>query len=135
MRTLTVLSLFIILIDDVYVITTTTSSSCCLHACIPFCTMRWSHSVDPGAELDRAHCSAPSAHYDFLHGHYLLLRSMMADDEEELDRLRDELEGMQDVSWSKSLLPRSSSTTNSDAPVSAIQFDLDYENKIDILTG
>ena len=48
----------------------------------------------------------------------------MADDEEELDRLRDELEGMQDVSWSKSLLPRSSSTTNSDAPVSAIQFDL-----------
>ena len=47
----------------------------------------------------------------------------MADDEEELDRLRDELEGMQDVSWSKSLSPRSSST-NSDALMSAMQFGL-----------
>ena len=47
----------------------------------------------------------------------------MADDEEELDRLRDELEGMQDVSWSKSLSPRSYST-NSDALMSAMQFGL-----------
>ena len=47
--------------------------------------------------------SACSAHTDLLHGRYLLLRSRMADDEEETGIVftRDELEGMQDVSWSQ----------------------------------
>ena len=54
--------------------------------------------MDAGKGIEKAHRLASALLLaDLLHERYLLARSTMADDEEELDRLRDELEGMQDV--------------------------------------
>ena len=46
----------------------------------------------PGAEIYGDIVQRLPAHTDLLHGRYLLLRSSDADDEEELDRSRDEID-------------------------------------------